>query len=125
MKPKDYFYDHPATGPGHFGQVFVSWFFVLVRVVFKLFRFKVVGRRAIQDFKAAQAQLEPKERRNLIIAGNHESYLDPLFVISAIRPDIVRFIVKDDFMDYPVAGRLVAYSGGFPIKRNSADMQAV
>jgi 1-acyl-sn-glycerol-3-phosphate acyltransferase len=125
FKAKDYFYDRPASGPGHFGQIFCHWFFGVCRLAFSVFRFRSWGLNKVSDFLAEQAAKPKSERRGLIIAGNHESYLDPLFVIRALRPGGVRFMVKDDFMDYFLAGRGVAWAGGFPIKRDSADMRAV
>ncbi|MDR0350437.1 MAG: 1-acyl-sn-glycerol-3-phosphate acyltransferase [Coriobacteriales bacterium] len=119
MKPLDFFYDNPASGPGHFPQRFCTFFAAAVRAVFGLlFRYKIYG--------LDEALSKLPEGEGFLIVGNHRSYLDPVFVMSALRPRPVRFIAKEEFLDiHPAIARFAAWVGAFPIKRNTADLTAV
>ncbi|MDR2586864.1 MAG: 1-acyl-sn-glycerol-3-phosphate acyltransferase [Coriobacteriales bacterium] len=118
MKPVSYFYDHPSSGEGHFPQKFCTLFATAVRVIFKvLFRYRVYG---LENLKGLP------EGSGAIIVGNHSSYLDPVFVIAALRPRPIRYISKEEFFNFnPLIGRLAAWVGAFPVRRNSGDMSAI
>jgi 1-acyl-sn-glycerol-3-phosphate acyltransferase len=118
MKPLSYFYDTPASGEGHFPQRFCAFFFAVVRLVFSpLFRYRAYGLEQLQKLP---------EGSGFIIAGNHRSYLDPLFVMSVVRPRPIRFIAKEEFLAFnPIIARCAAWVGAFPVRRNSADMSAI
>jgi 1-acyl-sn-glycerol-3-phosphate acyltransferase len=114
MRPLDYFHDTAAEGKGHYPQRFCAFFFLLVKVVFgALFRFKAWDA----------CKVSPGE--GLIIAGNHRSYLDPVFVMSALRPRPVRFMAKEEFFANPVIARLASWVGAYPVKRDTADLKVV
>ena len=118
MKPLDYFYDTPSSGQGHYPQKFCTFFCLLARIVFGiLFRYKAYGQDKLKDLS---------EGTGFVIAGNHRSYLDPVFVMSAMRPRPIRFITKEEFFSFsPIIARFAAWVGAFPVKRNAADMSAV
>jgi 1-acyl-sn-glycerol-3-phosphate acyltransferase len=118
MKPLDYFYDNPSSGEGHFPQKFCTFFFALIRgVFFPLFRYRAYDRDKFEQLPAGSGA---------IIVGNHRSYLDPLFVMSVLRPRPVRYVSKEEFLNiHPLIARLATWVGVFPIKRNSADMSAI
>jgi 1-acyl-sn-glycerol-3-phosphate acyltransferase len=118
MKPVDYFYDNPSSGEGHFPQKFCIFFSGLVRVIVKpLFRFKFYDREKLESLPTDSG---------FIVVGNHRSYLDPVFVMAALRPRPIRYIAKEEFLDFnPIIRRLAAWIGVFPVKRNSADMSAI
>lgn len=118
MKALDYFYDTPSYGEGHFPQKFCIFFNGLVRVIFTpLFRYKAYDLDRIDAL--------PKDS-GFIIAGNHRSYLDPLFVMSVLRPRPVRFIGKEEFFNLnPIVSRLASWLGVYPVKRKTADMAAI
>ncbi|MCL1890816.1 MAG: 1-acyl-sn-glycerol-3-phosphate acyltransferase [Coriobacteriia bacterium] len=145
MKPLDYFYDTPAEGKGHFPQRFAAFFFGLVWVIITpLFRFKFYNADFLKEgrLRAAKKSEQPEQseqsaqleqpdqpeqvnQSGFIIAGNHSSYLDPLFVMMALRPRSMRFIGKEEFFKIPGIRRLAAWVGAYPVKRGEADMKAV
>ncbi|MCL2883664.1 MAG: 1-acyl-sn-glycerol-3-phosphate acyltransferase [Coriobacteriia bacterium] len=118
MRPLDYFYDSPASGPGHYPQHFQYFFSGLVKVVFSLFfRPKIYG---LEQF----AKLP--EGSGAIISANHRSYLDPVFLFPAFRKHNIRFMTKQEFFEItPAITRMATWVGIFPIKRASADMESV
>ena len=118
MKPLDYFFDTTSSGEGRFPQRFNTFFSGLVRVVLgPLFRYKAYN----QD-KLASLPVDS----GFIFALNHCSYLDPVFVMSVMRPRPVRFICKEEFFTFnSIIGRLAAWVGAYPVKRNAADMSAI
>ncbi|MDR1713694.1 MAG: 1-acyl-sn-glycerol-3-phosphate acyltransferase [Coriobacteriales bacterium] len=118
MKPLDYFFDTPANGPERFPQRFATFFAGLVRVVFGLlFRYKGFDLQQLEKIPAGSGY---------IIAGNHRSYLDPLFIMSLLRPKVVRYMCKEEFFTLNGAvGRMASWVGAYPVKRDSADMQVV
>jgi 1-acyl-sn-glycerol-3-phosphate acyltransferase len=118
MKPVEYFYDNPSSGEGHFPQKFCAFLFGLIRVVFGiLFRYKAYDKEQLDKI--------PKGT-GFIFAGNHTSYLDPVFVMAVMRPRTIRYISKEEFLLInPALTRVAAWCGVFPVKRNSADMSAV
>jgi len=116
MRPLAHFHDTAAEGPGHFPQRFYAFLFVLIRFFWKtLFRFKSYG--------ADRLRLSPLQ--GAIIAGNHNSYLDPTFIMLAMRPRPVRFIAKEEFFKVKAIARMASWAGVFPIKRGTADMKAI
>ena len=118
MKPLSYFFDTPSSGEGRFPQRFCTFFMGLVRVVFVL-----LFREKAYDIDPIKTQLKGK---GFIIAGNHRSYLDPVFVMSVFRPRPVRYIAKEEFFTVnPIIARLASWVGVFPVKRHTADMTAI
>jgi 1-acyl-sn-glycerol-3-phosphate acyltransferase len=118
MKPIDYFYDNPSSGEGHFPQKFCTFLAGLMRVIIRpLFRYKFYDLEKLESL--------PKDS-GFIVVGNHRSYLDPVFVMTALRPRPIRYIAKEEFLNFnPIIRRLAAWAGVFPVKRNSADMSAI
>jgi 1-acyl-sn-glycerol-3-phosphate acyltransferase len=118
LKPLSYFYDNPSSGKGRFPQRFCFVFCAIGRAIFKLlFRYRVYGR---ENLKAV-----PNDKGAIII-GNHTSNLDPVFVMYSLRPRPIRYIAKEQILNLkPLIGRLAAWVGVFPVKRNSADMSSV
>jgi 1-acyl-sn-glycerol-3-phosphate acyltransferase len=118
MKPLDYFFDNPASGEGHFPQKFCTLFSVLVRLVLgPLFRYRAYDREILDALP---------EGTGFIVAANHRSYLDPVFVMSVMRPRPVRFMAKEEFLNLNSAlARIAAWVGVFPVRRKAADMSAV
>jgi 1-acyl-sn-glycerol-3-phosphate acyltransferase len=117
MKPLDTFYDNAlgsAAGKGE-PKIFDTILAVLFKIIFGLtFRLKVRGGAA------ARARAG-----GFIVAGNHHSYLDPIFAMMALRPRSARFISKEEFLRIPVVRRGAALVGVFPVKRGATDMKVV
>jgi 1-acyl-sn-glycerol-3-phosphate acyltransferase len=118
LKPLSYFYDTPASGEGRFPQRFRLLFCTLARAIFKLvFRCRFLDREKLGELP---------EGSGALIVGNHSSYLDPVFVMNALHPRSIRYLAKEEFLDFnPLIGRFAAWVGAFPVKRNSADMSAI
>ncbi len=60
----------------------------------------------------------------VLLAANHTSYVDPPLV-GAAAPRAVWFMGKSELFTLPVLGRLLPYLNSFPVKRESADRQAL
>ena len=118
MKPLDYFFDTPSWGEGSFPQRFMTFFRAVIKFAFTLlFRYQGAGSEIIKGLKPGQGA---------IIAGNHRSYFDPLFVFALLQPRPVRFMCKEEFFEInPLLARLAAWVSAYPVKRGLADMSAV
>ncbi|MDR3316361.1 MAG: 1-acyl-sn-glycerol-3-phosphate acyltransferase [Coriobacteriales bacterium] len=118
MRPLDYFYDTPASGEGHFPQRFTAFLFALIRAVFGLvFRYKAYDKELLEHIPAGQGYL---------VAANHCSYLDPVFIMSVMRPRLVRYMAKEEFFSNSrIIARAASWVGAFPVKRDSADMTVI
>ncbi|MGE5576695.1 MAG: lysophospholipid acyltransferase family protein [Syntrophothermus sp.] len=85
----------------------------LVRFLAKvLFRWEVKG-----------AEHMP-QRGGVILAANHVSLLDPLFVGSTVNRK-VHFMAKEELFKIPLLGRVITALGAFPVRRGAADRQAI
>ncbi len=115
MKPLDHFFDNPVNKGKGTPRFFDHFFAGLVRIVFTpAFRCRVRGAQEIRELD-----------EGLILAGNHRSYLDPLFVMQAMRPRAMRFIGKEEFFKIPVVRRGASWLGVYPVKRAAADLKAI
>jgi 1-acyl-sn-glycerol-3-phosphate acyltransferase len=61
----------------------------------------------------------------VVLAANHISYIDPPLVGVAARMRPVHFMGKSELFTLPVLGWLIARVGAFPVKRGTADRQAL
>lgn len=59
-----------------------------------------------------------------ILAGNHESNIDPVLLPVAC-PRRIRFMAKEELFRHPVLGALIRFGGGFPVRRTGADRRAL
>ena len=88
--------------------------------IFKVaFRYKVVGIDHLRSFS---------DGRGCVVAGNHVSYLDPVFLWLAARPSQwIRFMARDNMFQNAkgLAGQVIGRVGAFPVKRSSADRSAI
>ena len=64
------------------------------------------------------------ERGKLIIAANHQSYLDPPILGACLRRE-VHYLAKADLFKYPVFGTIIRHLNALPLKRKDPDIQAV
>lgn len=77
-----------------------------------LYRVEIVGRGKVPKTGGA------------IICANHIHLFDPVVIALAVeRP--VRFMGKTELFSWPIVGYLARKAGAFPVKRGSADMQAI
>jgi len=115
MQPLDHFYDNPVNRGKGTPWIFDRLFTGLIRVSFTpAFRCKVRGAKEIRALD-----------KGYILAGNHRSYLDPLFVMQAMRPRSIRFIGKEEFFSIYAIRRLASWVGVFPVKRGMGDIKVV
>ena len=59
-----------------------------------------------------------------ILASNHESYLDPVVLGSAV-PRRISFMAKESLFAHPVLGWILRHLDAFPVKRGEADIGAL
>lgn len=78
---------------------------------------------AVYDLDYIGKENIPK-RGGFVLAANHISFSDPA-VIMAGCPRQCHFMAKNDLLDIPVFGRLLAYMNAFPVKRGMSDVSAV
>jgi len=75
-------------------------------------------------FRIEHHGLENLPRRGpCVIAANHQTFLDPIFV-GACLPWRIRFLARGDLFQNPFFGRLIRYLGAFPIERGSPHKSA-
>lgn len=60
----------------------------------------------------------------LLIASNHQSYLDP-FVISVPIKRPLRFLAWDEALEWPVAGKMMKLMGAWPLQLKGSDPGAI
>lgn len=85
---------------------------IVVGVMRLFFKIEVIGKEnLITD-------------RGFILAANHQSYCDPVFMGVGFRKE-VRFMAKKELFDKPVLGFLIRHLGAFPVSRGKGDMSAV
>lgn len=64
------------------------------------------------------------EDGGFILASNHQSYLDPIFVgLGSKRP--LHFMTRSSAFDIPVVGLLIQQLNAFPVDRGQADIRAI
>ncbi len=77
-----------------------------------LFRVEIVGRGQVPA------------AGGVIVCANHIHLFDPVLIALAVeRP--IRFMAKAEIFSWPFLGFLAKKAGAFPVKRGSADIQAI
>jgi len=89
-----------------FGRYCCRWFCVL------FFRVRVHGQHNV-----------PREGGVLLVC-NHQSFFDPVLVTMALGRE-GNYMARDTLFANPLFGRLIVSLNAFPIRRSSADIQAV
>ncbi|MCL6472094.1 MAG: 1-acyl-sn-glycerol-3-phosphate acyltransferase [Firmicutes bacterium] len=94
--------------------MFYGFVRTLLVIVVKLFyRYRIIG-------------LENIPRKGpVIIAANHQSYLDPIMVALAVKGRQVNFMGKASLFKIPVLGTIIKWLNTFPVKRGTADKAAI
>ena len=77
-----------------------------------IFRIQIEGRLHI-----------PKEGA-VVLAANHKSLWDPIFVVMASRRP-VHFMAKEELFRVPVLGRILPHLKAFPVRRGDNDRNAI
>jgi 1-acyl-sn-glycerol-3-phosphate acyltransferase len=116
VTPTERFFDAPLRGEGHESRWFSRLVYVIGTGVTKIaFRFSVDGREHLDELP---------EGTVAVLAANHASYLDPVLLILAMRLN-VRFMAKEELFKNRFLAQALARMGAFPVKRGTADRQAV
>ena len=106
--------DAPPVGEPY---VLPQWAIQVVRVVLRtlfgwMFALRLTGTENI-----------PREGRGLIVAANHQTYIDP-FWVAAPFDQRLRFLAWDAVFGWPVAGHLMRWLGAWPLQVNKSDARA-
>ncbi|MEE9182574.1 MAG: lysophospholipid acyltransferase family protein [candidate division NC10 bacterium] len=86
---------------------------IVLPLIMPIFRFRVVGREEIPTTEG------------VILAANHVSYVDPLFIGAAIVERQLHFIAKADLFRFPLFGALLRWLRVVPVRRSQGDYAAI
>ena len=92
------------------------WWWTVLCVV------RVVGA-ALWRLRTAGQDRVPS-RGGVILAANHQSYLDPPFVASCL-PRETSFMARRSLFEIPLLGPIIVACNAFPIERNTGDVRGV
>ena len=81
--------------------------------IMPLFDFRVVGKEGVP----------PTE--GVILAANHVSYVDPLFIGVALVERQLHFLAKEELFRSPLFGSLIRGLHAFPVRRGQGDTGAI
>ncbi|MGN0643058.1 MAG: lysophospholipid acyltransferase family protein [Huintestinicola sp.] len=65
----------------------------------------------------------PKEE-GVIIASNHRSYADPVFLTFFMKKPVT-YMAKEELFNNKLFGAFITFLGAFPVKRGAGDMQVI
>jgi 1-acyl-sn-glycerol-3-phosphate acyltransferase len=97
--------------------VLPEWFFRMVRPPLK------AVWRLIFNLRFKQTEFIP-ETGGLIIAANHQSYIDPFWLSIPIRRPL-RFLAWDAAFDWPLVGKFIQIFGAWPLQIERSDPAAI
>lgn len=84
---------------------------------------KIIWRLNTKDIENIK---DLKEKTGFVLVSNHTSFLDVFCIYVCVRlKQWPRFIARDTLFNNKVLGFFLARAGVFPIKRDSADRQAI
>jgi 1-acyl-sn-glycerol-3-phosphate acyltransferase len=84
--------------------------------------FRLIGR-TFWNLKLIGTENIPEES-GLIIASNHQSYLDP-FAISVPIKRAIRFLAWNEALNWPVVGKVMRVLGAWPLQLEGSDPAAI
>lgn len=67
----------------------------------------------------------PKDKTNYIVAVNHTSMLDPVFVAIPKCVPSLHFMAKVELFQNPIVAWVITHLYGFPVKRGKGDTSAI
>ena len=94
-----------------------SWFYNLTNIVFRLLL------TVLTEWNVSGLENIPT-KGPLIVAANHISFLDGLF-LALVIPRHVHLITKVESLNIPVLGGLIGLWGAFPVRRGIVDRKAL
>lgn len=89
-----------------FFQLILPW-------ITPIFRFQVVGKEDVPTTEG------------LILASNHVSYLDPLFIGAALLDRQLHFMAKEELFRVPFFGAVIRRLHTVPVRRGQVDYGAI
>jgi len=98
--------------------VLPEWFFLGVRVPLK------VLWRALFKLQFKHTENIPETGGGLIIAANHQTYIDPFWLSIPIRRPL-RFLAWDAAFTWPVVGKFIQFFGAWPLALEGSDPRAI
>jgi len=98
--------------------VLPEWFFLGVRVPLK------VLWRALFKLQFKHTENIPETGGGLIIAANHQTYIDPFWLSIPIRRPL-RFLAWDVAFTWPVVGKFIQFFGAWPLALEGSDPRAI
>jgi 1-acyl-sn-glycerol-3-phosphate acyltransferase len=78
-----------------------------------MFRFRVVGKEDVPTTEG------------VILAANHVSYVDPLFIGAALVEHQLHFMAKEELFQVPVFGAVIRRLHTIPVRRGRVDYAAI
>lgn len=86
---------------------------ILLPLIMPIFRFRVVGKEEVPTTEG------------VILAANHVSYVDPLFIGAAILERQLHFMAKEELFRVPFFGAVVRRLYTVPVRRGQVDYAAI
>jgi 1-acyl-sn-glycerol-3-phosphate acyltransferase len=115
----------PASGSRRTGEsarepwLLPQWVLDIFRYTFYAFS-KVIWRIRFKGIE----HIPSNAQGGLIIAANHQTYIDPFWLSMPIRRRI-RYLAWNEAFRWPVIGRLIEILGAWPLQIEGCDMSAV
>ncbi|MEA3509337.1 MAG: lysophospholipid acyltransferase family protein [candidate division NC10 bacterium] len=85
----------------------------LLPLIMRAFRFRVIGREEVPTSEG------------VILAANHVSYVDPLFIATALVERQLYFMAKEELFRSTVLGAIIRDLHAFPVRRGQVDHSAI
>ncbi|MFQ5846452.1 MAG: lysophospholipid acyltransferase family protein [Candidatus Methylomirabilales bacterium] len=86
---------------------------IFLPIIMPVFRFRVVGKEEVPNSEG------------VILAANHVSYVDPLFIGAALAERQLHFMAKEELFRSPFFGALIRDLHAFPVRRGQVDHAAI
>lgn len=98
--------------------VLPEWFFLGVRAPLK------VLWRALFKLRFKHTENIPQTGGGLIVAANHQTYIDPFWLSIPIRRPL-RFLAWDAAFGWPLVGKFIGFFGAWPLQLEGSDPRAI
>jgi 1-acyl-sn-glycerol-3-phosphate acyltransferase len=98
--------------------VLPEWFFLMVR------RPMDIAWRLFFNIRYIDTHNIPKPEGGLIIAANHQSYIDPFWLGMPIRRPL-RFLAWNEAFGWPLVGKFIHLFGAWPLHIEGSDPGAI
>ena len=83
-----------------------------------------LGRFVFLALCAARVRRGVLPRGGMVIASNHQSYVDPV-LLGAALPRRISFMARDTLFRNPLFGRLIRDVGAFPVRRDGVGTEGL